>query len=68
MAARLRVRCPFLGVDAMNLGTVLLIILVLVLVGALPRWSYSTNWGYYPSGTVSVVLVVVVVLLLLGRL
>jgi hypothetical protein len=52
----------------MNLGTILLIILVLFLIGALPRWPYSANWGYYPSGTLGVVLVVVVVLLLLGRI
>jgi hypothetical protein len=52
----------------MNLGTILLIILVLFLLGALPRWPYSANWGYYPSGGLGVILVVVVILLLLGRI
>ena len=50
------------------LGTILLILLVLFLVGALPRWSHSSNWGYFPSGAVGVVLVVVVVLLVTGRI
>ena len=50
------------------LGTILLILLVLFLVGALPRWSHSSNWGYFPSGAVGAVLVVVVVLLVTGRL
>ena len=48
------------------LGTVLIVVLVLVLLGALPRWSHSRNWGYYPTGGVGLVLAVVVVLLLLG--
>jgi len=52
----------------MGLGTILLIILVLFLLGALPTWPHSANWGYYPSGGIGVVLIVVVVLLLLGRL
>jgi Protein of unknown function (DUF3309) len=47
--------------------TILLIVLVLMLVGALPTWPHSRNWGYYPSGGLSLVLVVVVVLILLGR-
>ena len=47
--------------------TVLLIILVLLLVGALPTWPYSTGWGYYPSGGLGLVLVIVLVLVLLGR-
>jgi Protein of unknown function (DUF3309) len=47
--------------------TILLIVLVLMLLGALPTWPYSRNWGYYPSGGLSLVLVVVVVLILLGR-
>lgn len=46
--------------------TILLIVLVLILVGALPTWPYSERWGYYPSGTVGVVVVVLVVLLLMG--
>lgn len=50
------------------LGTVLIVILILALLGALPRWSHSRNWGYAPTGGVGVVLVVVIALLLLGRL
>ena len=50
------------------LGTILLIILILVLIGALPNWGYSTGWGYYPSGGVGLVLLIVVILLLMGRL
>lgn len=50
------------------LGTVLLIILILVLIGALPTWPYSSGWGYYPSGGVGLVLIVILVLLLLGRI
>ncbi len=52
----------------MTLGTILLIILVLLLIGAIPRWPHSRNWGYGPSGGLGVVLIVVVALLLLGRL
>jgi hypothetical protein len=50
------------------LSTVLLVVLILILLGALPTWPYSQNWGYYPSGTLSIVVVVVVVLLLMGRI
>jgi hypothetical protein len=50
------------------LGTILIVILVLALFGALPRWSHSQNWGYRPSGGLGLVLVVVVILLLLGRI
>jgi len=50
------------------LGTILLIILILALIGALPNWGYSTGWGYYPSGGVGLILVIVVILLLMGRL
>lgn len=52
----------------MSLGTILLVILVLILIGALPRWPHSANWGYYPSGGLGVLLVVVVVLVLIGRI
>ena len=52
----------------MSLGFILLIVLVLLLVGALPRWPHSTSWGYYPSSGVGLLLVVVVVLLLAGRI
>jgi FtsH-binding integral membrane protein len=50
------------------LGTILLVILVLALLGALPRWDHSRSWGYAPTGGVGLILVVVVVLLLLGRI
>ena len=50
------------------LGTILLVIVILALFGALPRWSHSRNWGYYPTGGIGLVLVVIVILLLLGRI
>jgi hypothetical protein len=50
------------------LGTILLILVVLFLVGALPRWPHSRNWGYFPSGAVGIALVVVVVLLITGQI
>jgi len=50
------------------LGTILIVILILALVGALPRWSHSKSWGYYPTGGVGLVLLIIVVLVLLGRL
>lgn len=56
------------GVLAMTLGTILVIVLILILIGAIPNWGYSRGWGYGPSGIVGVVLVVVLVLLLMGRL
>lgn len=52
----------------MSVGTILLIILILILVGAIPRWGWSGNWGYGPSGLVGVLLVVVLILVLLGRI
>jgi hypothetical protein len=52
----------------MSLGTILLIILVLFLIGALPRWPHSSKWGYYPSSGLGIVLIVVIVLVLAGRL
>jgi len=52
----------------MGLGTILLIVLVLMLIGVFPSWGHSRNWGYAPSGGIGLVLVIVVVLLLLGRL
>ncbi|UYN96242.1 MAG: DUF3309 domain-containing protein [Enhydrobacter sp.] len=50
------------------LGTILLIVLILILIGALPRWPYSSGWGYYPSGGVGLLLVILIVLLLMGRI
>ena len=48
--------------------TILLIILVLALVGALPRWSHSQAWGYYPSSGVGIILIILLILLLMGRI
>jgi uncharacterized protein DUF3309 len=50
------------------MGLVLLIVLVLLLLGAIPSWNYSRNWGYGPSGILGVILIIVVVLLVTGRL
>lgn len=52
----------------MSLGTILLIILVLMLVGVIPTWPHSRSWGYAPSGVLGVILIIIVVLLLMGRL
>jgi len=50
------------------LGTILVVVLILALVGALPRWSHSRQWGYFPTGGVGLVLLIVVILVILGRL
>jgi hypothetical protein len=52
----------------MTLGTILLIILVLALIGALPNWGYSRGWGYYPSGGVGLLVIVILLLVVSGRL
>jgi hypothetical protein len=52
----------------MSLGTILLIVLILLLVGAIPTWPHSRNWGYAPSGVLGFVVLVIIVLLLMGRL
>ena len=52
----------------MSIGTILLIVLVLMLVGALPSWSHSKNWGYGPSGGLGFVVVVLIVLVLMGKI
>jgi hypothetical protein len=52
----------------MSVGTILLIVLLLLLVGALPAWPYSGGWGYYPSGGLGLVLIVLLVLVVSGRL
>jgi hypothetical protein len=49
------------------MGTILLIILILLLVGALPTWPYSSGWGYYPSGGLGLILLIVIILALMGR-
>ena len=51
----------------MSIATILLILLVLLLLGALPTWPYSTGWGYYPSGGLGLVLIVLLVLVVMGR-
>jgi Protein of unknown function (DUF3309) len=50
------------------LGTILLVVLILMLVGAIPSWSHSKNWGYGPSGGLGIVVIVLVILLLTGRM
>lgn len=50
------------------IGTILLVVLILLLLGSFPRWPYSRDWGYAPSGGVGLILVVVIVLLLMGRI
>jgi hypothetical protein len=52
----------------MTLGTILLIILILLLVGALPTWPHSRGWGYFPSGGLGLLLIIILILVLMGRL
>lgn len=52
----------------MSIGTILIILLILILIGALPTWPYSSGWGYYPTGGLGVILLIVIILLLTGRL
>jgi hypothetical protein len=52
----------------MSLGTILLVILILMLVGAIPSWPHSRSWGYGPSGGLGLVVIILIVLLLLGRI
>jgi hypothetical protein len=52
----------------MSLGTILLIILILILIGALPTWPYSAGWGYYPSSGLGIVVIILLILVLLGRI
>jgi hypothetical protein len=52
----------------MSLGTILLIVLILLLVGALPSWPHSKSWGYGPSGGIGLIVLIIVVLLVMGRL
>lgn len=52
----------------MGIGTILLIILIILLIGAVPSWPYSSSWGYYPSGGIGIILIIVIVLLLMGRI
>jgi Protein of unknown function (DUF3309) len=50
------------------MGTILLIILIILLIGALPTWPYSGSWGYYPTGGIGLILLIVIILLVLGRI
>jgi hypothetical protein len=50
------------------LGTILLIVLILLLIGALPTWPHSSGWGYYPAGGLGLVVLIIIILLLLGRI
>ncbi|OYU30958.1 MAG: DUF3309 domain-containing protein [Comamonadaceae bacterium PBBC2] len=52
----------------MSLGTILLIVLILMLVGAIPTWSHSSKWGYGPSGGIGLVVIILVILLVMGRI
>jgi len=52
----------------MSIGTILLIVLILILIGVIPTWPHARNWGYGPSGIVGVLLIIVLVLFLMGRL
>ena len=56
------------GLGGEMLGTILIVLLILALCGALPRWSHSRNWGYYPMSGLGVVLIIVIILLLVGRI
>jgi hypothetical protein len=53
---------------SMSLGTILLIILILALIGALPLWPYSSGWGYYPTGGIGLIVVILIILLVLGKI
>ena len=54
--------------EAIMLSTILVVVLILILLGALPTWPYSAGWGYAPGGTVGLILVIVIILALLGRI
>jgi Protein of unknown function (DUF3309) len=67
-AGRFTWAAEFLKGEKTMLGTILIVFLILALIGAVPRWSHSRDWGYFPTGGVGLVLAVIVVLVLLGRL
>ena len=52
----------------MSVGTILLIVLILIILGALPTWPHSKNWGYFPSGGIGLVVLILIILVLLGRI
>jgi peptidoglycan/LPS O-acetylase OafA/YrhL len=62
------VHCPHIENKTMSLGTILLVVLILMLVGALPSWPHSRSWGYFPSGLLGLVVVILLVMLLTGRI
>jgi hypothetical protein len=64
----LRVFTNELRRNSMNLGTILLIILILMFVGVLPTWPHSANWGYFPSGTLGIIVFVLLILVLMKRI
>jgi hypothetical protein len=59
---------PGMAEENAMLGTILIIILILLLIGALPTWPYSTGWGYYPGGGLGIILIIVIILILMGRI
>jgi Protein of unknown function (DUF3309) len=63
-------RPPFRAMEnsTMTLGTIILIILIILLIGAIPSWGYSRGWGYGPSGILGVIIIIIIILLLMGRL
>lgn len=65
---RRAINAGFVKENVMGIGTILLIILILLLIGALPTWRYSQGWGYAPGGIIGVILVIVLILTLLGRI
>jgi hypothetical protein len=52
----------------MTIGTILLVVLILLLIGAIPSWPHSRSWGYYPSGALGLILLILIILLLLGKI
>lgn len=67
MPRRVFICAPEIAKDNLMLGTILIIVLVLLLIGALPSWPYSSGWGYYPSSGLGLILIIIVILVLLGR-
>lgn len=61
-------RAPCCDKEVIMLGTILIILLILLLIGALPTWPYSRGWGYYPGGGIGLILLIIIILLLLGRI
>ena len=57
-----------IGEDDMSISTILIILLILILIGTLPTWPYSSGWGYYPSGGLGLVVLILLILLLMGRI